>query len=143
MYGLAFPLITPSLMGIIVNSVEASRRGMASAICSWARQLGNSLGVALFAALIGCINNQRLTHFLHHASKSLSVLQGNSSLDGILIKSRAAVQATQLLSQQEFDQLHAAAIDAYTYHGNRTELTVRIIRVKDLLVTPYPIFPIN
>ncbi|MFP3989210.1 hypothetical protein U9R90_17260 [Streptomyces sp. E11-3] len=50
--GLATPSTVPAATAAIVQAAPTGHAGVASAVFNVARQIGNSLGVALFASLI-------------------------------------------------------------------------------------------
>jgi EmrB/QacA subfamily drug resistance transporter len=118
-YGIGIPLILASTMVTITNAVTAQQRGIASAILNCARQSGGSVGLAVFAGFLATINKWQLSAFLSHAPAPFSSIQENQ-IDGLLVKSTAAMQAIRHLAPHFVELLKTAAIKAYTYAFSMT-----------------------
>jgi EmrB/QacA subfamily drug resistance transporter len=113
-YGLGIPLILSGSMATVMSTVKAQQRGIASAILNCARQFGNSMGLAMLAALLGSLNKWQLNVFLRHAPPPLSHIK-EYQIDGLLVKSTSAMQVVSHLSQHLMELLNTAALKAYTY----------------------------
>jgi DHA2 family methylenomycin A resistance protein-like MFS transporter len=50
--GLAGPVVMPPVTAVLLNSVTAHRRGIASGVFNTSRQVGGALAVAVFGALV-------------------------------------------------------------------------------------------
>jgi EmrB/QacA subfamily drug resistance transporter len=137
-YGIGMPLMLAGSMATVMNTVKTQQRGIASAILNCARQFGNSIGLAIFAGLLGSLNKWQLSSFLHHAQSPLSSIQ-EDHIDGLLVKSSSAMQAISHLSIQLIEQLKAAALNAYTYAFSITMyMAAALVLVCLLLVLKIP-----
>jgi EmrB/QacA subfamily drug resistance transporter len=112
-FGIGFPLTLSGIMVTVMNMVKVEQRGIASAILNCSRQFGISIGLAVFAGLLGSLNKWQLGSFLKHSAAPLSSLK-EYQIDGLLVQSQRAMQAVSHLSQQSLQLLKTAAAKAYT-----------------------------
>lgn len=112
-FGIGFPLTLSGIMVTVMNMVKIEQRGIASAILNCSRQFGISIGLAVFAGLLGSLNKWQLGSFLKHSAAPLSSLK-EYQIDGLLVQSQRAMQAVSHLSQQSLQLLKTAAAKAYT-----------------------------
>ena len=57
LWGIGIGLLTPSVVGGAVASVEPQRAGLASGVNNTARQTGGAFGIAIFGAIAGSAAN--------------------------------------------------------------------------------------
>ncbi|MFM2323067.1 MAG: hypothetical protein RLZZ225_1220 [Pseudomonadota bacterium] len=125
-YGIGMPLILSGIMATVMNMVSAQQRGMASAIFNCARQLGNTIGLALLTGLLASVNKWQLNIFLHQSQAPLSQLR-EQQIDGLLVQSNQAMQAIAHLSLAHIELLKTAALKAYTNAFSMTLLAAAIM----------------
>lgn len=125
-YGIGMPLILSGIMATVMNMVSTQQRGMASALFNCARQLGNTIGLALLTGLLASINKWQLNTFLQQSQAPLSQLK-EQQIDGLLVQSNQAMKAIAHLSLAHIDLLKAAALKAYTHAFSITLLAAAIL----------------
>lgn len=112
-FGTGMPLMLSGIMVTVLNMVTIQQRGIASAMLSCSRQLGTSIGLAVFAGLLGSLNKWQLGSFLHHSSAPFSSLQ-EYQIDGLLVQSDRSMQVVRHLSPHNLQLLKTVAAKAYT-----------------------------
>ncbi|MDQ8039660.1 MAG: DHA2 family efflux MFS transporter permease subunit [Rickettsiella sp.] len=113
-YGLGLPLMLSGTMATIMSTVSAQLRGIAGAIINCARQVGNSIGLAIFAGFLASINKWQLNLFLSSSQPPVSQIK-EADIDGLFAKSSQAMQAISHLSSHSVVLLREAALKSYTY----------------------------
>ncbi|GAB4393206.1 MAG: MFS transporter [Gammaproteobacteria bacterium] len=112
-YGFSMPFVIASAMASAIATVDVRHRGIASGMANAARNLGSTLGIAVFGSILSGINSALLTRYLASAPGALGQLH-ESQIDGMLAESVVAQRVLQHLSASDFEQLRQAAIHAYT-----------------------------
>lgn len=112
LYGIGIPLMLSGSMATLMSTVSDQQRAIASAILNCARQLGNSIGLAILSGLLSSLNKWHLNAFLAQAPQPIANIQ-ESQIDGLLAKSPAALQAIAHLPVDAATLIKTAALNAY------------------------------
>lgn len=105
--GSGAPLIFSSAMATAMQAVEIHKKGLVSGICGAARQVGASLGLAIFGSIIIHLNKSYLTSFLQNTKSPLHELNA-SDLDGLLTGATRAKGVVAHLPISLMDELYHA-----------------------------------
>lgn len=112
LYGIGIPLMLSGSMVSLMDTVNAQQRAIASAILNCARQLGNSIGLAVLSGVLSSLNTWHLNVFLTQAPEPIAHIK-ESQIDGLLAKSTTALQAIAHLPTDAAIIVKQAALDAY------------------------------
>lgn len=107
LFGFSIPLTNLSLIVTCISSAAPERRGIASAITHTVRQVGASVGLAIFSTIIVGFSNYYFNHWL---SKARLLAQPGVSIENILAKHSSAMAQWHQLAMQSYSRGFAYAM---------------------------------
>ncbi len=134
LYGIGMSLSISGNLATVMSTVTDKQCGIAGAIMGCARQVGNSMGLAILVGLLSSLNKWQLTVFLSKkASPPLSYIQEHQ-IDGLLMKSTLAMHTISHLSIQSVALLKIAALKAYIFAFSITMYAAALLTFLCLLL---------
>ncbi len=125
-------IFTPSAVATFYH-IEADQRGLASGLSQTVRQFGATLGMALLGGFILSVQHIRLT-FLMKGDPSLKDVHARS-LDGLLSKAPAALDALRSLPSTEIDFVKTSYLKAYATAFSGVNLLAAAIAIVGIILT--------